>query len=214
MRLWEAVRQVLTFLGQYLPQFFTALRAPIGIFVVIAFLDLPVAAVFLGFALGTLVMPALFHRLNAKSSLRRRDAYGAFAADFLDSIQGLATLTAFGQSKRRGDALAKRADEVFRSPMSVLARTAAPRGAPAAAVPAPYRPRARTTPAGWPMRNAPPLDNSAARPPLKRWARVPGIIAAEVRATVTVTLMALWARSSEITRAQMSISPGPRGAPS
>ncbi|MCH8102663.1 MAG: ABC transporter ATP-binding protein [Chloroflexi bacterium] len=124
----EGVEQLETFFGQYLPQFFTALLAPIGIFVFIAFLDLPVAAVFLGFALGTLVMPALFHRLNAKSSLRRRDAYGAFAADFLDSIQGLATLKAFGQSKRRGDALEKRADEVFRSTMWVLASNAATHG--------------------------------------------------------------------------------------
>ncbi|MCH8223366.1 MAG: ABC transporter ATP-binding protein [Chloroflexi bacterium] len=124
----EGVEQLETFFGQYLPQFFTALLAPIGIFVFIAFLDLPVATVFLGFALGTLVMPALFHRLNAKSSLRRRQAYGAFAADFLDSIQGLATLKAFGQSKRRGDALEERADEVFRSTMWVLASNAATHG--------------------------------------------------------------------------------------
>jgi ATP-binding cassette subfamily C protein CydCD len=124
----EGVEQLETFFGQYLPQFFTALLAPIGIFVFIAFLDLPVAAVFLGFALGTLVMPALFHKLNATSSLRRRDAYGAFAADFLDSIQGLATLKAFGQSKRRADALEKRAEEVFRSTMWVLASNAATHG--------------------------------------------------------------------------------------
>jgi len=117
----EGVEQLETFFGQYVPQFFTAILAPIGIFIFIAYLDLPVAAIFLGFALGTLIMPSLFHRLNAKNSMRRREAYGAFAADFLDAIQGLATLKAFGQSKRRGDALEKRAFDVFRSTMWVLA---------------------------------------------------------------------------------------------
>ncbi|NQW18913.1 MAG: ABC transporter ATP-binding protein [Chloroflexi bacterium] len=120
----EGVEQLETFFGQYVPQFFTAVLAPIGIFIFIAYLDLPVATVFLGFALATLIMPSLFHRLNAKSSHRRRDAYGAFAADFLDSIQGLATLKAFGQSRRRGDALEKRAFEVFRSTMWVLVTNA------------------------------------------------------------------------------------------
>jgi len=42
-------------------------------------------------------------------------------ADFLDSIQGLATLKAFGQSRRRGDELAERARHLYRSTMWVLA---------------------------------------------------------------------------------------------
>src|SRR5438094_430586 len=45
----------------------------------------------------------------------------AMGADFLDSIQGLATLKAFGQSTRRGDELAERARHLYRSTMWVLA---------------------------------------------------------------------------------------------
>ena len=124
----EGVEQLETFFGQYLPQLLVAAIAPIGVFIFMAFLDLPVAAIYVGFALFTLALPALLQRQNAAASLRRRDAYESFAADFLDSIQGLATLKAFGQSRRRGDALAVRAQEVFRTTMGVLLHNAMAQG--------------------------------------------------------------------------------------
>ena len=124
----EGVEQLETFFGQYLPQLIVAAIAPIGIFVFMGFLDLPVAAIYFGFALVTLVLPQLLKQKNAEASLRRRDAYGSFAADFLDSVQGLATLKAFGQSGRRGLELAERAQEVFRSTMGVLFQNAVAQG--------------------------------------------------------------------------------------
>ncbi len=124
----EGVEQLETFFGQYLPQLIVASLAPIGIFVFMGFLDLPVAAIYFGFALVTLTLPALLKQKNAEASLRRRDAYGSFAADFLDSVQGLATLKAFGQSGRRGSELAERAQEVFRSTMGVLFHNAVAQG--------------------------------------------------------------------------------------
>ena len=86
-----------------------------------AFLDLPVALVYLGFALFTVFAPAVFHRWNQTGSERRRLAYGELSAELLDSVQGLATLKAFGQSGARGDELAKKARHVFRSTMAVMA---------------------------------------------------------------------------------------------
>ncbi len=124
----EGVEQLETFFGQYLPQLIVATLAPIGIFVFMGFLDLPVAAIYFGFALVTLTLPALLKQKNAEASLRRRDAYGSFAADFLDSVQGLATLKAFGQSGRRGAELAERAQDVFRSTMGVLFHNAIAQG--------------------------------------------------------------------------------------
>ena len=124
----EGVEQLETFFGQYLPQLLVAAIAPIGIFIFMAFLDLPVAAIYLGLALATLALPSLLQRQNAAASLRRREAYGSFAADFLDSLQGLATLKAFGQSGRRGEALAARAQEVFRTTMGVLFHNALAQG--------------------------------------------------------------------------------------
>ncbi len=124
----DGVEQLETFFGQYLPQLFTAALTPIGIFIFMAFLDLPAAGLALGLALFTLAAPAVFHRWNARSSRRRRAAYGAFAAEFLDSVQGLFTLKSFGQSGARAKMLADRAHEVFRSTMWVLATNAGSQG--------------------------------------------------------------------------------------
>ena len=124
----EGVEQLETFFGQYLPQLIVAAIAPIGIFIFMGWLDLPVAAIYLGFALLALAAPAVLQRRNSEASLKRREAYGSFAADFLDSVQGLATLKAFGQSGRRGDQLAARAQAVFRSTMGVLLHNAAAQG--------------------------------------------------------------------------------------
>ncbi len=117
----EGVEQLETYFGEYLPQLLVGLATPIGLFVFMAFLDLPTALVYLLFAVGTLLAPAAFHRWNERGARERRRAYGEMSADFLDSVQGLATLKAFGQGGARGDALAVRAREVFRSTMAILA---------------------------------------------------------------------------------------------
>ena len=134
LSLVDGVEQLETFFGQYLPQFFVAILTPIGVFVFMAFLDLPTASIFLVSAIAALFLPALFHRLNQASSTRRRDAYGEFGADFLDSIQGLATLKAFGQSEAQGRMLAVRARAVFKSTMWVLATNAFSGGLSIAAI--------------------------------------------------------------------------------
>ena len=124
----DGVEQLETYFGQYLPQLLVALVTPVVVFAVLAVLDLPVAALMLGFALFTLLAPASFQRWDRHSSMRRSQAYRAFAAEFLDAVQGLATLKAFGQSTTRGRLLAEKAHEVFRSTMWVLATNAATRG--------------------------------------------------------------------------------------
>ena len=55
----EGVEQLETFFGQYLPQLIVAALAPIGIFIFMGWLDLPVAAIYFGFALVTLLLPAV-----------------------------------------------------------------------------------------------------------------------------------------------------------
>ena len=117
----DGVENLETFFSQYLPQVVVAAVAPVLIFAFMAILDLQIALIFLGFALFTLFVPSLFHRWNHRSNLARRNAYGALGADFLDSVQGLLTLKAFGQSKQRGELLAKSARRLYRSTMGVLA---------------------------------------------------------------------------------------------
>ncbi len=124
----EGVEQLETYFGKYLPQLFVAIITPLVIFSLLAFWDLVLASILLGFAWLTLLTPALFHTWDSKNSLRRQKAYAKYAADFLDTIQGLATLKAFGQAAARGRLLAKRAHEVYRSTMWVLATNSLTRG--------------------------------------------------------------------------------------
>jgi len=124
----DGVEQLETYFGQFLPQFLIALLTPILIFVVISFIDLPVALVMLGFALVALFAPALWHKWDVRASIARMTAYKSFAAEFLDSIQGLATLKAFGQGKARADKLEVEARDLFRRTMWVLGTNSLARG--------------------------------------------------------------------------------------
>jgi ATP-binding cassette subfamily C protein CydCD len=103
----EGVEQLETFLGQFFPQLAVAALTPLLLFLGMAWFDMPTALVFVGFALFTLIVPFLFTRWTAASSLQRRHAYSALGADFLDAVQGLATLKAFGQSGAHGTMLAQ-----------------------------------------------------------------------------------------------------------
>ncbi|SMF81189.1 ATP-binding cassette, subfamily C, CydCD [Tistlia consotensis] len=124
----EGVEQLEVYFGKYLPQLVVAVLTPLAIFGFVAFLDLPVAAVLLFFALVTLFAPAVFHRWDSRNSLSRARAYRGYAAEFLDSVQGLATLKAFGQSRSRAALLAEKAQEIFRRTMWVLATNSLTRG--------------------------------------------------------------------------------------
>jgi ATP-binding cassette subfamily C protein CydCD len=70
----------------------------------------------------------VFHHWDGKKSLERGRDYKAFAAEFLDSVQGLATLKAFGQSGNRAKSLKEKAHALFKSTMWVLATNSLARG--------------------------------------------------------------------------------------
>src|SRR5207249_501406 len=89
---------------------------------------LPVALVLLVAALVTLVAPAIWHRKDSSHSLVRQKAYAAYGAEFLDSVQGLATLKAFGQSGSRARMLAEKGHALFHSTMGVLGTNTLARG--------------------------------------------------------------------------------------
>ncbi len=125
LTLVEGIERLETFFGQYLSQIIVCAVAPVAIFVFMVTLDPVIALIFLAFAVVTLVAPAMFHTRNRVSSYRRRQSYGALGSDFLDSVQGLATLKAFGQSVNRGRALAERAHHLYRTTMGVVAANGA-----------------------------------------------------------------------------------------
>ena len=128
LTLIDGVEQLETYFGQYLPQLLVSILTPILIFAFVAWLDLPVALVLTGFALAALFLPSLWHRFDVNHAQGRQRAYAAFASEFLDSIQGLATLKAFGQSRSRADMLAFKARDLFQRTMWVLATNVLTRG--------------------------------------------------------------------------------------
>ena len=124
----EGVEQLEIYFGRYLPQLFVAAITPLLIFVVVAQIDLPVATVLLVAALFTLLAPSIFQRLDSEKSMHRARAYKAFASEFLDALQGLVTLKAFGQAKARESALREKAHHLFQSTMWVMATNSLARG--------------------------------------------------------------------------------------
>jgi len=128
LTLIDGVEQLETYFGQYLPQLFVAALAPLGIFAFVAFLDLPLAGALLGFALFTLMAPAAFHRWDRNAARARQNSYAAYGNEFLDSVQGLATLKSFGQSGARAADLTAKAHDLFRRTMWVLATNSLSRG--------------------------------------------------------------------------------------
>src|SRR4029450_2958420 len=96
------VEQLQTFFGQSLPQLFISAAAPVAIFAFIAWWDLPVATMMVAGALLALTLPGLAHRRNREASVARQSAFKSFGEEFLDAIQGLHTLKAFGQGRAYG----------------------------------------------------------------------------------------------------------------
>ena len=124
----EGIQQLEVYFGQYLPQLAVACLTPVLIFAFVAFIDLPVALVTLVAALVTLGAPVLWHRRESLHSLARNKAYAAYGAEFLDTLQGLATLKAFGQSAARRRLLEDKGRALFQSTMWVLGSNVLTRG--------------------------------------------------------------------------------------
>jgi ATP-binding cassette subfamily C protein CydCD len=117
----DGVEQLQTFFGAYLPQLIIAACAPVVIFAVLAWWDVPTAAVMLTAALATLALPMLVHRADKRAAITRAAAFKAFGEEFLDGVQGLPTLKAFGQSGAFAAKLAERARALSNSTFWVLA---------------------------------------------------------------------------------------------
>lgn len=116
----DGVEQLQTFFGQFLPQLAIALLAPVLLFIVLAFWDIPVAAVISVAAVLALILPVVLKRIGEESTMRRVRSFKAFGADFLDAVQGLPTLKSFGQGPAFGERLARKAHQLAESTLFVL----------------------------------------------------------------------------------------------
>src|SRR6516164_4201787 len=124
----DGVEQLQSFFGQYLPQVAIAALTPLTVFAFIAFWDVPVAALMLVAALATLIAPIAFFHIERRTSQGRQQALKAFGSEFLDGVQGLPTLKAFGQSGAFGRRLADRARALCDSTLRVVSTSVMTRG--------------------------------------------------------------------------------------
>src|SRR5215469_402811 len=124
----DGVEQLQTFFGQYVPQVCVAALTPIAIFLFIMWWDLPVATVMLIAALLVLVAPSAWNKIEGGRGRVRHEAVKNFGAEFLDAVQGLPTLKAFGQSTACGDRLAEKARRLSETTMDVLKTSVMTRG--------------------------------------------------------------------------------------
>jgi ATP-binding cassette subfamily B protein len=128
LSLVDGVEQLQSFFGQYLPQVCVAALTPIAIFLFIVWWDLPVAIVMLIAALVTLVAPIAWNKVEGGRGRARHEAMKGFGSEFLDAVQGLPTLKAFGQSTAYGSRLAERARHLSETTMRVLSTSVMTRG--------------------------------------------------------------------------------------
>src|SRR5712671_5758395 len=128
LSLVDGVEQLQSFFGQYLPQVSVAALTPLAIFAFIVWWDAPVAGVMLIAALVILVAPIAWNKVEGGRGRVRHEAMKGFGSEFLDAVQGLPTLKAFGQSTAYGRRLAERARQLSDSTMRVLSTSVMPRG--------------------------------------------------------------------------------------
>src|SRR5579863_1021554 len=128
LSLVDGVEQLQTFFGQYLPQVAVAALTPLAIFAFIVWWDAPVALVMLAAAFVTLFAPMVFNRIEGGRGRERHAAVKDFGSEFLDAVQGLPTLKAFGQSTAYGKRLAERARVLSETTMRVLSTSVMTRG--------------------------------------------------------------------------------------
>lgn len=118
----EGCEQLETYFGQYLPQLFYSVLAPVTLFVVIAPMDLAAAIVLLVF------VPLIPLTIVAVQKIAKRilsaywDQYTELGDSFLENLEGLTTLKIYGADGARHEAMNKEAEHFRIVTMKVLSK--------------------------------------------------------------------------------------------
>lgn len=116
----EGVEQLETYFGAYLPQFFYSMIAPITLFVVLSFVNLPSALVLL---VCVPLIPAAIAAVQtwAKKLLSKYwGQYTALGDTFLENLQGLTTLKVYQADQRKQLEMNEEAEKFRKITMKVL----------------------------------------------------------------------------------------------
>lgn len=116
----EGVEQIQSFFELFLPQLFYAILAPITLFVAIAPINVPAAAVMLVCAPLIIIVTGIVSMAAARAFKKYWVRYTDMGAAFLDNLQGLETLKNFDADERAAIEMDKKAEGFRVMTMRVL----------------------------------------------------------------------------------------------
>ena len=116
----EGVEQLETYFGAYLPQFFYAMLAPLTLFVVISFVNLPSAIVLLICVPLIPVTIVAIQRWAKKLLSKYWGQYTALGDTFLENLQGLTTLKIYQADEFKHEEMNEQSEKFRKITMKVL----------------------------------------------------------------------------------------------
>lgn len=116
----EGVDQLETYFGAYLPQFFYAMLAPLTLFIVLCFVDIPSAVVLLICVPMIPVAIAAVQTWAKKLLSKYWGQYTALGDTFLENLQGLTTLKIYQADGFKNDEMNEEAEKFRKVTMKVL----------------------------------------------------------------------------------------------
>lgn len=116
----EGVDQLQTYFGAYLPQFFYAMLAPLTLFAVLGFVNLPSAAVLLVCVPLIPVAIVAVQRWAKKLLSKYWGQYTAMGDTFLENLQGLTTLKIYQADEFKQQEMNEQAEKFRKITMKVL----------------------------------------------------------------------------------------------
>jgi ATP-binding cassette, subfamily C, bacterial CydD len=108
----DGVERLDAYFRLFLAQIVVAAITAVGVVVTIFVLDPVVGSLVAVFAVLLVAMPSLEYTAMGPRMRFWTDSYRPLSAEFVDDLQGMATLKAFGAARRRGRELFRRADDV------------------------------------------------------------------------------------------------------
>ena len=116
----EGTEQLETYFGQYLPQLFYSVLAPVTLFVLVAPLCLPAAIVLLVCVPLIPVVIVIVQKIAKRILAKYWDQYAQLGDSFLENLQGLTTLKVYQADGARHEAMNREAEHFRKVTMAVL----------------------------------------------------------------------------------------------
>ena len=116
----EGVDQLETYFGSYLPQFFYAMLAPLTLFIVLCFVNVPSAVVLLVCVPLIPIIIVIIQKWAKKLLSRYWDQYSELGDTFLENLQGLTTSKIYGADEHKHQEMNKQSERFRKITMKVL----------------------------------------------------------------------------------------------